>query len=444
LPASDKWFPLDGVRYEPIDSQFFIRNRERLRSLLKPNSIVILRANDILPTNADGTMAFKQNTDLFYLTGVDQEDTVLVMMPDAVDPKDRELLFVKETSELIAIWEGDKLTKEAARASSGVERVEWSASFDSLLHRLVPQADHIYLLTNEHLRASVAVETANARFIKECQRRYPLHRYERLAQAMNRLRITKDPLEIELLQKACDITEAGFRRVLGFIKPGVGEWEIEAEFIHEFIRRGSRGFAYGPIIGSGKSACVLHYVENDKICRDGELVLMDVAAEYAGWNSDLTRTVPVNGRFTPRQRQVYDAVLRVVRGSNEVLRPGIRPLEYQQLTVELMERELIGLGLIDAEAARAQGPDKPLLKKYFMHSTSHHLGLDVHDVFPPHEVFAEGMVFTIEPGIYIREEGLAVRLENDVLIGKDSNFDLMGNIPIEADEIEALMASQQG
>ena len=399
------------MRYEPIDSQFFIRNRERLRSLLKPNSIVILRANDILPTNADGTMAFKQNTDLFYLTGVDQEDTVLVMMPDAVDPKDRELLFVNETSELIAIWEGDKLTKEAARASSGVERVEWSASFDSLLHRLVPQADHIYLLTNEHLRASVAVETANARFIKECQRRYPLHRYERLAQAMNRLRITKDPLEIELLQKACDITEAGFRRVLGFIKPG---------------------------------ACVLLYVENDKICRDGELVLMDVAAEYAGWNSDLTRTVPVNGRFTPRQRQVYDAVLRVVRGSNEVLRPGIRPLEYQQLTVELMERELIGLGLIDAEAARAQGPDKPLLKKYFMHSTSHHLGLDVHDVFPPHEVFAEGMVFTIEPGIYIREEGLAVRLENDVLIGKDSNFDLMGNIPIEADEIEALMASQQG
>ena len=444
MPAAADWYALHGVRYDPIDPQFFIRNRDRLRSLLKPNSIVILRANDILPTNADGTMAFKQNTDLFYLTGVDQEDTVLVMMPDAVDPKDRELLFVKETSELIAIWEGDKLTKEAARASSGIERVEWSASFDSLLHRLVPQADHIYLLTNEHLRASVAVETANARFIKECQRRYPLHRYERLAQAMNRLRITKDPLEIGIIQKACDITEAGFRRVLGFIRPGVGEWEIEAEFIHEFIRRGSRGFAYGPIIGSGKSACVLHYVENDKVCRDGELVLMDVAAEYAGWNSDLTRTVPVNGRFTPRQRDVYNAVLRVVRGSNEILRPGIRPLEYQQQTVEMMERELIGLGLIDAKAAKEQGPDKPLVKKYYMHSTSHHLGLDVHDVFPPHEPFAEGMVFTIEPGIYIREEGLAVRLENDVLIGTDTNFDLMGNIPIEADEIEALMAKQQG
>lgn len=443
LPAAANWYALHGVRYDPIDPQFFIRNRDRLRGLLKPNSIVILRANDILPTNADGTMAFKQNTDLFYLTGVDQEDTVLVMMPDAVDPKDRELLFVKETSELIAIWEGDKLTKEAARASSGIERVEWSASFDSLLHRLVPQADHIYLFTNEHLRASVAVETANARFVKECQRRYPLHRYERLAKVMNRLRITKEPLEIGIIQKACDITEAGFRRVLGFIKPGVGEWEIEAEFIHEFIRRGSRGFAYGPIIGSGKSACVLHYVENDKVCRDGELVLMDVAAEYAGWNSDLTRTVPVNGRFTPRQRDVYNAVLRVVRGSNEILRPGIRPLEYQQLTVEMMERELIGLGLIDAKAAKEQGPDKPLVKKYYMHSTSHHLGLDVHDVFPPHEPFAEGMVLTIEPGIYIREEGLAVRLENDVLIGADANFDLMGNIPIEADEIEALMAKQQ-
>jgi Xaa-Pro aminopeptidase len=312
-----------------------------------------------------------------------------------------------------------------------------------MLHRLVPQADHVYLITNEHLRASVAVETANARLVKECQRRYPLHRYERLAQLMNRLRIIKDPVEIGIIQQACDITEAGFRRVLGFIRPGVGEWEIEAEFIHEFIRRGSRGFAYGPIIGSGHNACVLHYVDNDKLCAAGEMVLMDVAGEYAGWNSDLTRTVPVNGRFTPRQRQVYDAVLRVLRGANEILRPGLRPADYQQQTVAMMERELIGLGLIDATAAKAQGPDKPLVKKYFMHGTSHHLGLDVHDVFPPHEPFAVGMVFTIEPGIYIREEGLAVRLENDVLIGTDANFDLMGNIPIEADEIEALMAKQQ-
>ena len=427
------------VRYEPIPPQLFISNRERLRGSLKPNSIVIVRANDIYPTNADGSMAFKQNSDLFYLTGVDQEETVLVLMPDAVDPKDREILFVKETSELIAVWEGEKLTKQGARAATGIERIEWSNTFDSALHRLVPQAENIYLLTNEHLRATVVVETANDRFIKSCQQRYPLHRYERLAPLMHRLRMIKDPIEIKMLQQACDITEAGFRRVLGVIQPGIGEWEIEAELLHEFVRRGSRGFAYGPIIGSGKNACVLHYVENDQRCLDGEMVLMDVAAEYAGWNSDLTRTVPVNGRFSPRQRQVYDAVLRVMRGANQILRPGVRPMEYQQQVVEMMEQELIGLGLIDAQAAKAQGPDKPLVKKYFMHGTSHHLGLDVHDVSPPHQAFAEGMVFTIEPGIYIREEAMGIRLENDVVIGKDGNFDLMGNIPIEADEIEALM-----
>lgn len=406
---------------------------------MKPNSIAIIHANDIYPTNADGSMAFKQNADLFYLTGVDQEETVLVLMPDAKDPKQREILFVKETSELIAIWEGDKLTKEQARAATGIERIEWSSSFESMLHTLVPQADNIYLPTNEHLRAAVIVETRNDRFIKQCQVRYPLHRYERLAPLMHQLRMTKDPVEIDMIQKACDITEAGFRRLLGFVKPGVGEWEIEAELLHEFVRRGSRGFAYGPIIGGGKNACVLHYVENDKVCQAGDCVLLDVAAEYGGWASDLTRTIPVSGRFSARQRQVYDAVLRVLRGANELLRPGNTPMEYQKQVVELMEGELVGLGLIDAKAAKEQGPDKPLVRKYFMHGTSHHMGLDVHDVAPPNEPFAEGMVFTIEPGIYIREEGLGVRLENDVLIGKHENFDLMGKIPIEADEIEALM-----
>jgi Xaa-Pro aminopeptidase len=427
------------VRYEPLTAGLFTRNRHNLRALLKPSSIVILHANDIYPTNADGSLGFKQNSDLFYLTGVDQEDTVLVLMPDAIDPKEREILFVKETSELIAIWEGQKLTKEKAAEVSGIERIEWSHTFESFLHRWVPQMDHVYLSTNEHLRASVAVETRNARFIRECQARYPLHRYERLSQLMHRLRIIKGVEEIRLLQKACDITEAGFRRLLGFIKPGVGEWEIEAELLHEFVRRGSRGFAYAPIIGSGKNACVLHYVENDCVCQDGEMVLLDVAAEYAGWNSDLTRTVPVNGKFSPRQRAVYDAVLRVFRGANEILRPGNTPLEYQKAVVEIMDRELVGLGLYTAQEAKDQGPEKPLLKKYFMHSTSHPLGLDVHDVSPPHEPFAEGMVFTIEPGIYIREEGLGVRLENDFLIGNDSNIDLMGNIPIEAEEIEQLM-----
>jgi len=430
------------VRHDPIDPQLFVRNRQRLRELLKPNSIVIVHANDIYPTNADGTMPFRQNSDLFYLTGVGQEETVLVLMPDAKDPKEREILFVKETSEHIAVWDGEKLSKEAAAAATGITRIEWSDSFDAFLHRLVPQADHIYLATNEHLRAHVIVETRNSRFIKECQARYPLHSYARLAPLMHRLRIIKDPIEIQMLQKACDITGDGFRRTLGFIRPGVGEWEIEAELLHEFVRQRSRGFAYIPIIGGGKNACVLHYVENNQVCRDGDVVLMDVAAEYAGWNADLTRSVPVNGRFTPRQRQVYDAVLRVLRGANELLRPGNTPAEHQKQVVEIMEGELVGLGLIDAKAAKEQGPDKPLVKKYFMHGVSHHLGLDVHDVNPPHEPFAEGMVFTIEPGIYIREEGLGVRLENDVLIGKDRNIDLMESIPIEAEEIESLMAAR--
>jgi len=410
---------------------------------MKPNSIAIIHGNDICPTNADGSMPFKQNADLFYLCGVDQEETVLVLMPDAKDPRQREILFVKETSELIAIWEGDKLNKEQARTATGIERIEWSGSFEAMLPTLIPQADQIYLPTNEHLRAALVVETRNDRFIKQCQSRYPLHRYERLAPLMHQLRMLKDPVEIDMIQKACNITEAGFRRLLGFVKPGVGEWEIEAELLHEFVRRGSRGFAYGPIIGSGKNACVLHYVENDKVCQAGDCVLLDVAAEYAGWASDLTRTIPVSGRFNKRQRQVYEAVLRVLRGANKLLRPGNTPMEYQKQVIELMEGELVGLGLIDAKAAKEQGPDKALVRKYFMHGTSHHLGLDVHDVAPPNAPFGEGMVFTIEPGIYIREEGLGVRLENDVLIGKHENFDLMGKIPIEAEEIESLMNAKR-
>lgn len=407
--------------------------------MLKPGSIVIVHSNDIFPTNADGVMPLRQNADLYYLTGVDQEETVLVLMPDAREARDREILFVKETSELIAIWDGEKLDKKQASALTGISRVEWAASFDSMLHQLVPQADHIYLATNEHLRACVAVETRNDRFIKQCQARYPLHRYERLAPLMHRLRITKQREEMSMIRKACDITEAGFRRVLGYIKPGVGEWEIEAEYLHEFVRRGSRGFAYQPIIGSERNACVLHYLANDRVCQDGELVLMDVAAEYGGWNSDMTRTVPVNGRFGKRQRQVYDAVLRVMRSASGLLRPGNTPGEYNKQVDELVEAELVGLGLIDAVAAKEQGPDKPLVKKYFMHGTAHHLGLDVHDVCPPHEPYAEGMVMTVEPGIYIREEGFGVRIENNILIGRDANIDLMETIPVEAGEIEDLM-----
>lgn len=427
------------MRIESVPSELFVRNRARLRGMLKPDSMVIVHSNDVMPTNADGTMGFKQNSDFLYLTGVDQEESILVIRPGAVEERDREILFVRETSAQIAVWEGQKLTKERASEVSGIVRVEWTSDFDGMLHRLVPQVNHLYLATNEHLRATIPVQTRNDRFIRYCRERYPLHAYERLAPLMHRLRVIKQPEEIAMIRKACDITGEGFRRLLGFIRPGVAEWEIEAELIHEFVRRGSRGFAYPPIIGTGANACVLHYVENNCRCEDGQMVLLDVAAEYAGWNSDLTRTVPVNGRFTMRQRQVYEAVLRVFRGANGILRPGNSPHQYHRQVLELMEEELVNLGLFTAAEAKAQGKDKKLVTRYFMHGTSHHLGLDVHDVCPPDEVFAEGMVFTIEPGIYIREEGIGVRLENDVLIGKDENIDLMASIPIEAEEIEDLM-----
>jgi len=430
------------MRYEAIDPEFFVRNRAHLAAKMKPNSVLIVHANDIMPTNADGTLPWRQNNDLFYLTGVDQEETVIVIYPDAHVEADREILFVRETSELIAVWEGEKLTKERAIEVSGIKNIQWVDSFAAALHRLVPQVENIYLHSNEHIRASTIVETRNRRFITEVQDRYPLHNLERAAPLLQGLRIIKDQEEIKFLQKAIDITEAGFRRVLKFLKPGVGEWEVEAEYLHEFVRNKSRGFSYIPIIGSGKNACVLHYVENHDLCEDGEMVLMDVAAEYGNWNADMTRTLPVNGKFTPRQRDVYNAVLRVLRGSNEILRPGIQLLDYQKKVIEIMEKELIGLGLIDAAEAAKQDDTKPLVKKYFMHGCSHHLGLDVHDVHPPNRAVEVGMVFTIEPGIYIREENLGIRLEDDIVIGETENINLFKNIPIEVDEIEALMADR--
>lgn len=410
-----------------------------MSALLKGSSIAILHSNDIMPTNADGTMPWKQNSDLYYLSGIDQEESVLILFPEAAEQKDREILFVRKTNGQLAIWEGEKLSKQQASELSSVSNVQWTNSFESTLHRLIQQAEHVYFNINEHLRAEMAVETRDSRLLKKCKEAYPLHKYERLAPLMHQLRVIKDQEEIHMIQKACDITEAGFRRVLNFVKPGVGEWQIEAEYIHEFLRRKSMGFAYSPIIASGKNACVLHYIKNNQTCEDGDLILMDVAAEYGNWNSDMTRTIPVNGKFTKRQREVYESVLRVLRMSNEIMRPGVTPKDYQKQTIELVEMELIQLGLINAEDAKGQDDSKPLVKKYFMHSTSHHLGLDVHDVCPANEPFAEGMVLTIEPGIYIPEENIGVRLENNVLIGKDKNIDLMGNIPIEADEIETLM-----
>ncbi|MFN8345846.1 MAG: aminopeptidase P family protein [Spirosomataceae bacterium] len=427
------------MRYAPIDSQLFVQNRRRLYRLLKPKSMAVLNANDIMPTNADGTMGFQQNSDLFYLSGIDQEETLLVLFPDHPDPKFREVLFLRETNETIAVWEGEKLTKAQATERSGISRIYSTHQFESIFSQMVFEADYVYLNTNEHARGDSQVQSRDARYIRDFKERYPLHRLERLAPLTYYLRATKQPQEIELLKKAIDITREGFLRVLQFIKPEVQEYEIEAEFAHEFLRRRSKGFAYTPIIASGKNSCVLHYIENNQPCRAGDILLLDVAAEYGNYNADLTRSIPVSGRFTPRQREVYDAVLRVLKAAKAMLVSGNVLDAYQAEVAKVMESELLGLGLLTQPDIEKQDPDSPAYKKYFMHGTSHLLGLDVHDVGSRYRPFAPGMVFTCEPGIYIREEGLGIRLENNILITETGNIDLMAHIPIEAEEIEELM-----
>jgi Xaa-Pro aminopeptidase len=386
-------------------------------------------------------MKFRQNNDLFYLCGIDQEETILLLAPDCPVPAMREVLFLRETNEHIAVWEGHKYTKEEAEATSGIQNIKWLADFDLVFNTVMSLSKNIYLNTNEHLRAGVHVETRDARFIKTCKEKYPLHGYERIAPIMHELRGVKEKEEIDQLQIACDITEKGFRRILSFVKPGVTEYEIEAEFLHEFVRNRSKGFAYEPIIASGASACVLHYIENRKACLDGELLLLDVGAEYGNYNADMTRTIPVNGKFSPRQRAVYDAVLRVKNQASAMLTPGVTIQDYHKEVGLIMQSELVGLGLIDQTDIKNQDPNWPAYKKYFMHGTSHHLGLDVHDVGTMHFPIQAGMVFTVEPGIYIPSEGFGVRLENDIVVKESGYQDLMGNIPVEADEIESLMNS---
>ena len=429
------------MKYTPLPKELYQRNRKKLISKLKSNSVGILNSNDIMPTNADGTMRFRQNNDLFYLCGIDQEETILLLAPDCPVPAMREVLFLRETNEHIAVWEGHKYTKEEAEATSGIQNIKWLADFDLVFNTVMSLSKNIYLNTNEHLRAGVHVETRDARFIKTCKEKYPLHEYERIAPIMHELRGVKEQEEIDQLQIACDITEKGFRRILSFVKPGVTEYEIEAEFLHEFVRNRSKGFAYEPIIASGASACVLHYIENKKACLDGELLLLDVGAEYGNYNADMTRTIPVNGRFNPRQRAVYDAVLRVKNQASAMLMPGVTIQDYHKEVGLIMQSELVGLGLIDQTDIKNQNPNWPAYKKYFMHGTSHHLGLDVHDVGTMHFPIKAGMVFTVEPGIYIPAEGFGVRLENDIVVQENGYLDLMGNIPVEAEEIETLMNS---
>ncbi|MCS6991982.1 MAG: aminopeptidase P N-terminal domain-containing protein [Chitinophagales bacterium] len=431
------------MRYTLNHAELFTANRQRLKTLLPPNALVLLLSNDVYPRSADGHYPFRQDPDLFYLTGIDQEDTYLLLYPDCPREDLREVLFLRRTSETIAIWEGPRLTQSEACARSGIKTIKWNDEFDSIVNIVMCYAEQVFLNLNEHDRLVNEVPYRSLRFARALQDRFPLHQYRRLAPLMHQLRSIKMPQELELIKKAIAITEKAFRRVLQFIRPGVMEYEIEAEITHEFLRNGASGHAYQPIIASGKNACILHYINNNQPCRDGELVLMDFGAEYANYVADLSRTVPVNGRFTPRQREVYDAVLRVMRQAKNLLRPGTNLHEYNtKLVGQIMEEELLKLGLLKTEEVKNQDPENPAYKKYFMHGTSHYLGLDVHDVGSRFATIQPGMVFTCEPGIYIPEEGFGIRLENNILVTEDEPVDLMAGIPIEAEEIEALMAAR--
>jgi Xaa-Pro aminopeptidase len=426
------------MRHKPIDPKLFVENRRRLTELLLPNSVAVVNANDVLPANADATLMMQPNSDLFYLTGVEQEESVLLLAPGAADEKLREVLFLREPNEHLKTWEGHKLSKDQATAVSGVKTVKWLSEWRGVFHGAMCDAEHVYLNSNEHKRAVVEVQTRDARFVADCKSAYPLHQYHRLARLMHRLRAAKGDAELDLLREAVAITDKGFRRVAKFVRPGVSEYEVEAEYAHEFLRHRAR-FAYNPIIASGANACVLHYLSNDQACKKGELLLLDVGASYANYNADLTRTIPVSGRFTRRQRQVYDAVLRVMRASIKGAVVGKLHRDWQREAQAMMNEELLSLGLLKPADIKKQTVDEPACRKYFMHGLGHLLGLDVHDVGFTTEPFAPGWVLTVEPGIYISEEGFGVRLENDIVVTESGPVDLMADTPVEADQIEDLM-----
>ena len=428
------------MKYLPIDSNLFIKNRAKFIQRMQPNSMAIFNSNDIYPISADSTLPFAQHRDIFYLSGVDQEESILIIFPDVLKDEYHEILFLKETNEHIAIWEGEKLTKEKALETSGIKNVFWIADLQKILFELMTLTEKVYLNTNEHYRANTDTETREARFINWLQKKYPAHTYLRSQPILQRLRSVKEPEEIALIQEACDITEKGFKRVLGFVQPDVTEYEIEAEFIHEFIRNRSDGFAYTPIVGSGYNACVLHYIENNQKCIAGDVILMDVGAAYANYSSDMTRCIPVSGKFTDRQKDVYNSVLRVKKAAAKMLKPGVLWAEYHIEVGKLMTKELIQLDLISKKDVNNEDPEWPAYKKYFMHGTSHHMGLDTHDYGVLTEPMQAGMVFTVEPGIYIPEENLGIRIEDNYVIQeKGEPVNLMANIPCEIEEIEALM-----
>ncbi len=427
------------MRYKSINNELFKENRNRFCSQLKSNSIAIFHSNDQMPRNGDQFFPFRQQSDFFYLTGIDQEKSVLILAPDYPDPQYHEILFLIETNEKISIWEGHKYTKEEAEQISGIQNIRWLEGFDMIVRELMQWCSNVYLNAYEYPKHQTEVVSRDIRFANTLKSVYPAHRYVRSAPILTNLRMIKSGHEIELIKKANEITGKAFRRMLKFVKPGVMEYQIEAEMEHEFVFNGATGSAYHPIIASGQNSCVLHYVENDKECKDGDLVLFDFGAEYANYAADISRTIPVNGKFTPRQREIYDLVLRVQKKAIQQFVPGNTMELYNNFVNNEMEIEMIGIGLLDVEKVRIQNPEMPLYKKYFMHGTAHHLGLDVHDVYDKHKPFKPGMVFTCEPGIYIRDENIGIRIENNILITENEPVDLSENIPREADEIEDLM-----
>ena len=428
------------MKYHAIDPGLFVKNRIKFAAQMQSSALAVFNSNDVFTTGADSTLPFHQHRNIFYLSGVDQEESILILFPDAKNSMHKEILFLKETNEHIAIWEGSKLSKKQATEVSGVQTVYWLSDFDSIFDILMKEAEIVYFNNNNHYRKAVEMETREDRFIKRVKSNYPKHRIENNFSIMESLRGVKEPEEIKLIQKACNITEKGFRRVLGFVEPGVMEYEIEAEYAHEFLKNRSKGFAYTPIIGSGYNACVLHYIENNQRCNDGDMLLMDVGAEYANYSSDMTRTIPVNGRFTARQKAVYQAVLNVKNEATQMLVSGTLWEAYHKEVGKIMTSELLGLGLLDKAAVQNQDSKKPAYKKYFMHGTSHHMGLDTHDYGALKTPMVENMVFTVEPGIYIPEEKMGIRLEDDVVVqSSGAPINLMKDIPIEIDAIESLM-----
>tara|TARA_B100000405_G_scaffold12854_1_gene10944 strand:- start:1388 stop:2674 length:1287 start_codon:yes stop_codon:yes gene_type:complete len=426
------------MRHKPIKNKLFIENRKRLAALLTPKSLAVVNANDLLPVNADATLVMHPNSDLFFLSGIEQEESILLVFPDAVEEKNREILFLREPNEHLKIWEGYKHTKEDARKISGIKNVQWLSEFPVTFRSLMLESDAAYLNSNEYKRANVEMETRDVRFILQCQQDYPLHDFRRLAPLLHQLRVTKTDLELDLLKEAMDITAKGFRRMLRYVKPGVTEYEVEAELAKEYIKRRGK-FAYPPIIAAGANNCVLHYWQNDQPCKKGQLLLMDAASSYANYNADLTRTIPVSGKFSRRQKNVYNAVLRVLHASIAGAVVGKLHRDWQKESQVHMNEELLKLGLLKPSQVKKQDPENPACRKYYMHGLGHPLGLDVHDVGDMNVPFAAGTVLTVEPGIYVPDEGFGVRLEDNIVVTEDGPVNLMEKIPIEADEIETIM-----